>query len=56
MGYWSQVNAVMNYGVKRETAEVLVAELKYGNKTKAEKEKLIAKAELEVKLRKTGLS
>ena len=50
MGYWKDVWADMQRGMPRETAEELNAKLRYGNLSKEEKEKEIAKAEAETKI------
>lgn len=50
MGFWKEVSMDMRRGMSKEKAVELNAQLRYGNLSREEKEKLTAKAEADVKL------
>ena len=50
MGYWKDVAYDMSRGMSRQTAEKVNAKLRYGNLTEAERDKLIAEGEADIKL------
>jgi len=50
MGYWKDVAYDMSRGMSRKMAEKVNAELRYGNLTETEKEKLIAEGEADIKM------
>lgn len=50
MGYWKDVAYDVSRGMSRETAERVNAQLRYGNLTEEERNKIIAEGEADIKL------
>lgn len=50
MGYWKDVAYDMSRGMSRATAERVNAELRYGNLSPEERDRIINQGEVEIKL------